>query len=579
MAVPNNYIDKIKKDGDSRMISPAADMVRVDNDNFEGTDLDEVLDEVAQAIKDAGDGGYAPPAGGIPKTDLSQADTALQSYTETDPTVPSWAKQPTKPTYTAQEVGALPANTTIPSKTSDLTNDSGFTTNVGTITGITMNGASKGTSGVVDLGTVITEHQSLASKQDTLTFDNTPTAGSNNPVKSGGIKTALDAKANAADVPTNQDMADAIDDALGEAQVTVVPEGSVGIINSLGSDSSSDALSAAMGKKLKVAIMQIYSSLGSYAFPNGRPTLDFDDIVTFSVTKTIGTGLSATGGSTEVLFGYPLEVTIAITDNLYIIDEDNIVVTMGGQPVAGAWNASTMKVTIAAVTGNVVINVPSLTYVDGGNLKFFLDGRNRGGTAGHWVDRIGNVDFSLTNVTENDNNVVFGSTSNATSNGTLDVDALTSTVECGYILADNIASNAFFSILRNTTNDKVSLGFMNSADYGLLVSSLTKGSAVGVDILVPELPSASYKKGYLSIKLIQSTGVITPEQGGYFNGERVLEGDSIITFSARASLMLMNNGTNAYPGTLFYLRVYDRRLTDAEILQNYKVDQKRFNIQ
>lgn len=34
----------------------------------------------------------------------------------------------------------------------------GFTTNEGTITGITMNGSSKGTSGVVDLGTVITEH-------------------------------------------------------------------------------------------------------------------------------------------------------------------------------------------------------------------------------------------------------------------------------------------------------------------------------------------------------------------------------------------------------------------------------------
>ena len=52
--------------------------------------------------------------------------TALQSFTETDPTVPSWAKQQTKPTYTAQEVGALPATTTIPTKTSDLTNDSGF---------------------------------------------------------------------------------------------------------------------------------------------------------------------------------------------------------------------------------------------------------------------------------------------------------------------------------------------------------------------------------------------------------------------------------------------------------------------
>lgn len=37
----------------------------------------------------------------------------------------------------------------------------------------------------------------VAGKQDTLTFDNSPTANSSNPVKSGGIKTALDAKLNA----------------------------------------------------------------------------------------------------------------------------------------------------------------------------------------------------------------------------------------------------------------------------------------------------------------------------------------------------------------------------------------------
>lgn len=41
------------------------------------------------------------------KASLEKADTALQSYTETDPTVPAWAKTPSKPTYTAAEVGAL----------------------------------------------------------------------------------------------------------------------------------------------------------------------------------------------------------------------------------------------------------------------------------------------------------------------------------------------------------------------------------------------------------------------------------------------------------------------------------------
>ena len=39
------------------------------------------------------------------QTSLGKADTALQSFSETDPTVPAWAKAATKPTYTAAEVG------------------------------------------------------------------------------------------------------------------------------------------------------------------------------------------------------------------------------------------------------------------------------------------------------------------------------------------------------------------------------------------------------------------------------------------------------------------------------------------
>lgn len=38
---------------------------------------------------------------------LSNDSGFITSYTETDPTVPNWAKQPNKPTYTAAEVGAL----------------------------------------------------------------------------------------------------------------------------------------------------------------------------------------------------------------------------------------------------------------------------------------------------------------------------------------------------------------------------------------------------------------------------------------------------------------------------------------
>lgn len=67
--------------------------------------------------------------------------------TETDPTVPAWAKAASKPAYTAAEVGALPDTTPIPANTSDLNNDSGFITSVPDMTGAT--GSSAGTAGLV----------------------------------------------------------------------------------------------------------------------------------------------------------------------------------------------------------------------------------------------------------------------------------------------------------------------------------------------------------------------------------------------------------------------------------------------
>lgn len=74
-------------------------------------------------------GTYSKPSGGIPSTDLSsavqtslgKADTAIQ--TETDPTVPSWAKASSKPSYTASEVGAVPTTRKVNGKalSSDVT--------------------------------------------------------------------------------------------------------------------------------------------------------------------------------------------------------------------------------------------------------------------------------------------------------------------------------------------------------------------------------------------------------------------------------------------------------------------------
>ena len=64
----------------------------------------------------------------------------------------------------------------IPTKVSELTNDSGYTTNKGTVTSVSvkMNNVTKGTvtsSGTIDLGTVITAHQDISGKLDKTTYE------------------------------------------------------------------------------------------------------------------------------------------------------------------------------------------------------------------------------------------------------------------------------------------------------------------------------------------------------------------------------------------------------------------------
>lgn len=69
-------------------------------------------------------------------------------------------------------------NVVVPTKTSDLQNDSGFIT--------------KSVDDLTNYTNTSTLNTLLSQKQDVLTFDDTPTSDSNNPVKSSGIKSYVD---------------------------------------------------------------------------------------------------------------------------------------------------------------------------------------------------------------------------------------------------------------------------------------------------------------------------------------------------------------------------------------------------
>ena len=110
-------------------------------------------------------------------SDLPNDAGYLTSYTETDPTVPAWAKAVSKPAYTASEVGALPDTTTIPSDVSDLTDNNGLLVHFsGDYTDLT-NKPINVSAFTNDAG-YLTSHQDISGKADLASpaFTGTPTA-------------------------------------------------------------------------------------------------------------------------------------------------------------------------------------------------------------------------------------------------------------------------------------------------------------------------------------------------------------------------------------------------------------------
>ena len=343
-----------------------------------------------------------------------------------------------------------------------------------------------------------------------------------------------------------------------------------------------------------VAIRQILGALGNYAFPGGKPTIDWggSSSVTYSVTYPTDSKVTHSGAGDTVELGSLLEVTLGIAsgNDLYVIKDSSVKVYMSGVEQSGAYNSSTQKVTISAVTGHVVIVAEAWTYVSRG-LVLHLDGRNRGGTAGKWkslVDYNSNpLYFKLENCDESNSNYVAGNGTN--SKGTafsdsalttpvtlLDVGALQGTIEAAYNGAEYNA-NGNLGIMHN------GIGSGNR----LCLMSYT-AETVGPNIIESTLPvlttsGTSARMNTGTKTLLENGGSLSCMYGSFrMNGNNFdLIGTSSQNTDSNSQLSIFWRKTtneNFFKLNLYSLRVYSVQLTDAERAQNLAIDQKRFNL-
>ena len=176
---------------------------------------------------------------------------------ETDPTVPEWAKQPTKPTYTAAEVGALPDTYTPPNQTAQQ---------------VGADPAGAAASAVSQHNTDATSHNDLRIALQEL---------------SDRINAALDSDDTTLDqmsevvayIKSNKSLIDVIT----TSKVNVSD-----IVNNLTTDISNKPLSAAQGVALKELINSLSNSMTAYRTAAAQDVIDSG-----KVDKVTGKGLSS----------------------------------------------------------------------------------------------------------------------------------------------------------------------------------------------------------------------------------------------------------------------------------------------
>lgn len=608
----------------------------------------QVKDETARNSQ----GGYEPPTGGIPKTDLAsdvqtslgKADTALQQADKTqlqnainslqsalDTLIGSGNVQGAidtfnevkaflngidtdDPTLANQLLALNNAITALQTTLSQKANDNSV------VKSISVNGTAQTKDGNGNVNVSV----------PTLTLDDVPTAGSDNAVKSGGIKTAIDnvsprVSENGNWIIDGVETEHAAQGPRGNS--VVVNEGAAEIksliVNNVVDGGETEMLSAEMGKVLRINLMALYNALGVYAFPDGKPTLNWRSTqikhkvyttglaanLTLSDIEIDGVSQQSLPNEAEVLDGKSLTFKINPPSNLYVIDDDNMSLTMGGVSIkATAFDASTGIVAIAAVTGDIAISASALTYigVDGfslgstadNTLKSLFDGKNVDSANNQWVDMMDNTRIlELTNCDIQSDHVAFdGSTSEAMASSTstgIDILYDAGTAET---IASSIcdSSHQYFHVMDNHRLEEN--GTFKSAIIITGIYNSSKG-AVCVDNyqINTDLPSNQQFVGFPNSWVTGKSGLVATEiyhlsisyDRAFFNGVALSRSASssdktAIGAIANSKLALMcrqgNSSVMHRQGKAYCIRVYDRKLSQTEVLHNYKIDKKRFNL-
>lgn len=204
-----------------------------------------------------------------------------------------------------------------------------------------------------------------------------------------------------------------------------------------------------------------------------------------------------------------------------------------------------------------VIPIPSAdAYVQDG-LVFQLDGIDKGNVEGAWVDRKAGRQFTLNNCIVNSDNIEFnGTDSEAIYNQLLDI-GTTTTLEVVFIKEKTSATII-------SSGDKVQLIALHTIDgynYRFFSGNQVTGQPFPDPTAIHTLSIPTSGRPILD-------QIAQPKTYRDFDSES--ESDTTHTY--------VGGGPSYLKGKIYSIRIYNRNLTQAEMLKNQMIDIERFNI-
>lgn len=196
-------------------------------------------------------------------------------------------------------------------------------------------------------------------------------------------------------------------------------------------------------------------------------------------------------------------------------------------------------------------------YITDG-LVFWLDGINKGNSAAGWQDLIGKYVFPwISRTTQGENCVIFGAGNTGMQNSSIgSFNSSISTVEaCG---SGRSSKNYQMILWQAFTN-----GIILSLDStNTMLTFKTKGNNGRYPVSIPTTFTLSANS---NMAIVNSTKMTSQRASDW-------------SVSGTGTQIGSRAGAYGYVGNIHCIRVYNRNLTEEEMLFNHQVDNERFNL-